>query len=309
MRAVDRIPAARVKALATANVWLLTAIIISGAAVRLTGSGLGCATWPRCNGHQLTATMSLHPLIEFGNRILTTALFIVLVANIVIALTRTPHRRDLRMPAAIIVGGFVADAVVGGLVTLSGLNPLLVSVHFLVSIGLIAAAVLFRERLIASPGPARPAVRREVTLVGRAVVGLLLLVIVVGTLVTGAGPNSGAVAVHRLPIALREIAQLHADLVMLLVGLAIALALALRLTDAPAVARQRSGFLLAVLCLQAAIGFSQYALGLPPLMVAAHVAGASILWTTALFMLAALVTRPQMHVASAPDAVESLARP
>ena len=181
--------------------------------------------------------------------------------------------------------------------------------HFLVSIGLIAAAVLFRERLIAAPGPAQPAVRREVTLLGRTVVGLLLLVIVVGTLVTGAGPNSGAVAVHRLAVPLREIAQLHADLVMLLVGLAIALALALRLIDAPAVARQRSGYLLAVLCLQAAIGFSQYALGLPPLMVAAHVAGASILWTTALFLLAALVTRPPSQQEHTATATPSLARP
>jgi len=261
-------------------------IVVTGGAVRLTASGLGCPTVPRCTETSMVTTreMGLHGLIEFTNRQLTFVLTVAVVAALVTAWRA--GRRDLMRLGGVLSLGIVAQAVLGAVTVLTGLNPLTVMAHFLLSMGLIAVAAYAHE---VSRGPRTATtlvVRREVRALARLLAATTAAVLVLGTVVTGTGPHSGDKnASHRLPFDLESVTQLHADLVFLLVGLSVGMLLALRATGAPRDLVRRAAVLLGLLLAQGVVGYLQYATDLPVVLVGAHVLGATLVWVSALRVL------------------------
>lgn len=273
--------------LAVACVVANCVIVLTGAAVRLTSSGLGCPTWPRCTDATLTPTpqYAVHGLIEFSNRMLTFALTAVVVATLVVAFRQQRGGRPrvgVRWLAVLLFLGIPAQAILGGITVLTGLNPWSVAGHFLLSTVLIGLAVALQVRAGRPDTPAVPVLRPELVWLTRALALTTLAVIIVGTVVTGSGPHSGDPAAGRTGLDPRSVSQLHADLVMLVVGLSVATWLALRATAAPAPVRRASGWLLGALVVQATIGFVQYFTGVPGGLVAAHVAGSCLVWVAAM---------------------------
>ena len=267
-------------------------IVVTGGAVRLTASGLGCPTFPRCTDHSLVVTREMggHGLVEFGNRMLTFALSAVVVAAVIVAWRA--GRRDLRASALLLFGGIVAQAVLGGVTVLTGLNPVTVMAHFLLSVALIAVATRAHVLSAGQRVPPRREVHPAVLLGGRGLLVVTALLLLAGTVVTGTGPHSGDKnATHRLPFDLVEVTQLHADLVFLLVGLTVGLAVALQATDVPPVLRRRVRVLLGVVLAQGLVGYAQYATDLPVALVAIHVLGACLVWVAALRLVLAMTTR------------------
>lgn len=266
------------------NIVAQCAIVVTGALVRLTASGLGCPTWPDCSDGSLIPVArqaeGFHKYIEFGNRMLTFALALIILAALIAAIRHRPRRKVLIGLAFLLFAGVAAQAVIGGITVLTGLNPLSVAAHFLVSAGLIAVSVALYERGNESfDGPKTIVVRKELLIVARALVALGFVIVVLGTVVTGSGPHSGdSNVVNRLPLDPRVVSWIHADVVLLFVGLVFALALGLRLTQASAVAQRRVWALIAIVLLQGFVGYTQYFTGLPELLVAVHVAGACAVW-------------------------------
>lgn len=245
-------------------------IVVTGGAVRLTASGLGCPTWPRCTdeSYVTTAEMGMHGVIEFGNRLLTFAIGLVVLAVLVTVLLA--RRRDLRGLAVLGFLGIPAQGVLGGITVLTGLNPWSVMGHFLLSMVLLGLATQLHDRVAPRPRPAvAPALRRTAD----AVLVLVGAVLVVGTVVTGSGPHSGDPAAGRTGLDPATVSQLHADLVMLLVGATAVLWVALRVVAAGGPAVRAAAVLLGVELAQGAIGFVQYATDLPVVLVALHLAG------------------------------------
>ncbi len=258
------------------------AIVVTGGAVRLTGSGLGCPTFPTCTEESLVTTpeMGVRGVIEFGNRTLTFVLAAVALA-VLVAVWRSP-RRDLRPLAALSFLGIPAQAGLGGVTVLTGLNPWTVAAHFLISMVLIAIATVLwlRSR---EPGVGQPLVRRPIAALVGGVAAVTAVVLVLGTLVTGSGPHSGDVDEDDVPTGdrmgfdLETISQVHADVVFLLVGLTIALLVALYATDAPGRVRRAARDLLVVQLAQGLVGFVQYFTGLPVVLVLLHMLGAVLI--------------------------------
>jgi heme a synthase len=305
-RAPDRLrPQPRtVRRLALASLVVLTLIVVTGASVRLTASGLGCPTWPRCTEDSFVTQpeMGAHGIIEFGNRLLTFVVGAVVLATIAATLLRRPWRRDLSVLAGALLAGVVAQGVLGGITVLTGLNPVTVAAHFLLSMVLLVAAVVLHVRTGEPAGPAVRVVPDPLVTLGRLVVGVTAVVLVLGTVVTGTGPHSGDPDAARLNLDERTVSQAHADGVFLLVGLIVAMLLALRAVDAPALARRRAAVLLGIVLAQGLIGFVQYATGLPVLLVGAHVLGACLVWIAALRLLLALRVRAVADDAAPADA-------
>ena len=268
-----------VSRLALANAVANGAIVVTGGAVRLTGSGLGCPTWPRCTSESFVATPELagHGVIEFGNRLLTFVLAAVAIATVV-AVWRSA-RRDLRPLAVLTFLGVPAQALLGGVTVLTGLNPYTVAAHFLVSIVLIALATVLwlRSR---EPGVGRPLLRRPLAMLVTGIAAVTGVVLVLGTLVTGSGPHSGDVDENDVPTGDRMgfdvelVSQLHADAVFLLVGLTVALLVALYATDAPGRVKRAARDLLVVQLAQGVVGYVQYFTDLPIALVLLHMLGA-----------------------------------
>lgn len=291
-------------------------IVVTGAAVRLTGSGLGCPTWPRCTDTTLTPTpeYAVHGLIEFGNRLLTFVLLAVVVATLVLAFWQRQdgrRRTGVRWLAVALFLGIPAQAVLGGITVLTGLNPWSVAGHFLLSTVLIGLAVALQVRAGRPDSPAAAVLRPELVWLTRGLALVTLAVIVVGTVVTGSGPHSGDPTAGRTGLDPQNVSQLHADLVMLVVGLSLATWLALRVADAPAPVRRASAWLLAALVVQAAIGFVQYFTGVPSGLVALHVAGSCLVWVSAVrvWLLSrerpaqpSIATTAEANLAAAPSA-------
>ena len=278
-----------VRPVLVANVVVQSGIVVTGGLVRLTGSGLGCPTWPRCMPGSYTPVVEpadgLHPYIEFGNRLLTFVVGLVAVAALVVV-WRT-GRRHLLPLAAVPLLGVVAQAVLGGITVLTSLHPVTVAAHFLLSMVLIAASVVLLVRVSRPDVPAVPVVAAPL----RSLTGLLALVgaavLVVGTVVTGSGPHSGdAEAPARFGFDPRTVSWLHADLVLLFVGLLVGLLVGLYATGAPERVRERARWVLVVTLVQGLVGYVQYGTGLPEVLVALHMLGACLLVVT----LTALVT-------------------
>jgi cytochrome c oxidase assembly protein subunit 15 len=296
--------------LALAAVVTNAAIALTGAVVRLTGSGLGCPTWPECTEGKLVAhaELGLHGYIEFGNRLLSFVVVAVPLIALVLVLRTVPRRRGLTRLTLGLIGGIFANGVLGGITVLTGLNPWTVAGHLLVSVGLtyLAYGLWVRARETGD-GPrewlAPPAARAVV----RAVAGAALLTITLGTIVTGSGPHAGDPDTPRMGFAPETVSQLHADAVFLLIGLTVAAILTLRGLGAPERVRRAMVVLLVVELAQGTIGYVQYFTGLPIALVAAHVAGAMILWVAALRPLFALRVRTAEPVTAAAEVAQTRA--
>ena len=278
-----------------ANLVAQCLIIVTGAVVRLTASGLGCPTWPQCVPGSYTPTphqaQAWHKLIEFGNRLLTFALVVLAILVIVIAVYNALRqlragskiRRDVLLLAFVPIVGTFAQAVLGGITVLTGLNPYTVSAHLLVSMAIVAGSVALVVRSRVSP-PRTLQVPSAVNVMAWILVAVSALVVCLGVMVTGSGPHSGDAAASRLPIDTRTIAWFHADVVLLFLGLLIGLLVCLTVVHAPHRARTTAYVLLAIALGQGALGYTQYFLGVPELLVALHVTGAIALWVTVLFI-------------------------
>jgi len=262
---------------------LVTLIVVTGGAVRLTGSGLGCSDWPECSVGHLTPAVQFHGLIEFGNRLVTVVLTIAVAAAFLAAVFRRPRRRDLTYLSGGLVVGILAQAVLGGIVVYTKLNPYLVMVHFAATMVLLTNAVVLVHRSTRdySPGSARLLIPRSLLQLFYGVLILLGFVIAAGTAATGAGPlggnSSGQTIAKRIPVSLRDLAELHASLVMLLVGLTVGLVVGLHMADVPERVRRAGRMLLVVMVAQAAVGYTQYFTHLPAALVEVHLLGVTIL--------------------------------
>jgi cytochrome c oxidase assembly protein subunit 15 len=290
----EPLPTAWYAVMCRISVVLLGLIVVTGAAVRLTKSGLGCPTWPQCgDGSFVTRSeFSLHGVIEFGNRMLTIAVGLVVAVVVLGSFRLATKRTDLRWISSGLVLGFIAQGVLGGLTVIFHLNPFLVAGHFLVSMLLLWNAAVLDTR--ARQDQVRPVrlVKRELVILADLLAVAAAVVLIAGTVVTGAGPHSGdAGDVQRFAVNIRGAAQLHADTAMVLSGLVIAMAFAVRLIASPSRARRLSDWLVITVIAQIAIGFTQYFLGIPTGLVAVHVAGATLLWVFALYLRLSLTTR------------------
>ena len=282
-----------VRRLALASVVANSAIVVTGGAVRLTSSGLGCPTWPRCTDASYTPTeeYAIHGVIEFGNRLLTFVLLAVVLATTVAGWRQRPRRPGMRRLAVLVLLGIPAQAVLGGITVLTGLNPWTVAGHFLVSSVLIALAVVLHQRSREGDLPPTPVVARPLQQLGTLLLVVVAAVLVVGTVVTGSGPHSGDVEAGRTGLDPETMSQLHADLVFLLVGVTVAFWLALKATGAPQRAVRAMGLLLAVELGQGVLGFVQYLTGLPVVLVALHLVGACLTTVAAVHAVLALRDR------------------
>ncbi len=273
-------------------------LVVTGGAVRLTGSGLGCPTWPRCTDESFTphGALDLHEAIEFGNRMLTFVLTAIAVATFVSAWMT--GRRDLRLLALFLGLGIPAQAIVGGITVLTDLNPWVVSFHLLSSLAIIGLAVLFLRRIDQpAPEPARgPAV-----VLAWVTFAAAWVVLYVGTVVTGSGPHAGDVDSPRNDLDPLQVSQLHADAVFLFVGLTIGLLLALHAVGGTAEAKRAVAVLLGVELAQGTIGFVQYFTDLPEVLVGFHMLGAAL--------ISAVVTRALLAVRSPAGATPRSASP
>jgi heme a synthase len=295
-----------VRRLAAASIVANVAIVVTGGAVRLTASGLGCPTWPKCTDSSFVTTPEngLHGYVEFGNRLLTFALAAVAVATLVAALRLRPRRRDLTLLALALALGIPLQAVIGGMTVLTGLNPWVVMLHFLCSMTLIGLATLLHDRasrasrpagaIGAADAPVHPLLRR----LSRGLLGVLAVVLYLGTVVTGSGPHAGDADAPRTGLDPRLVSQLHAESVLLLIGLSVALLVALHAAAAPASVRQAAAVLVGVELAQGIVGYTQYFTGLPAALVNLHMLGAGLLVIAAV-RLALAVRGPVL--AGAPD--------
>ncbi len=264
-----------------ANLVAQVGIVVTGGLVRLTGSGLGCPTWPECVDGSIAPTVEqaegFHKYIEFGNRMLTGVLLAVALASVVLVWRAAP-RRAMKTAAVAVLGGVVVQAVLGGITVLRGLDPVTVSAHFLVSMALIAAASYLwfaRGETGARPRALVPPLVSRLAWVTCGVGGLVL---VLGTVVTGSGPHSGdADEPARYGFDPRTVAWLHADVVMLFLGLVVATWLAARLVSAGTRTPRAWLVVLGVSLAQGLVGYVQYFTGLPEAVVLAHMLGASLL--------------------------------
>jgi heme a synthase len=286
MSALPESPARRrLRRFALAAVVTNVAIVFTGGLVRVTGSGLGCPTWPTCDGQNLVPRpggdhAGWQTAIEFGNRLLT---FVVLAAAVAVFLQvrRTrPHTAAVERLAWALPLGVVAQAVMGGITVLTGLSPLTVAAHFLLSMVLIAVAVVIHERVRVPTADALPAASSGVRVATTALLVVAAVVLVLGTLVTGAGPHAGDASTPRLGLDIRFLAIAHADAVWALVGVTVALVAVTWRSGSPRL-RVAVRTLLAVEIVQGTIGYVQYATGIPEPLVAAHILGAALMWTTA----------------------------
>ncbi|MFC4497302.1 heme A synthase [Streptomyces ovatisporus] len=263
-------------------------IIVTGGAVRLTSSGLGCETWPKCSSDSLYATseMGVHGAIEFGNRMLTYVLSAAVGWAIVASRAAKPRRRGLSRLAWSQFWLVMGNAVIGGVTVLTELNPYTVAGHFMLAIGLLTVTTLTWLRAREGDEKPRPLVGKRVKQLVQVLTVLTAALVAAGTVVTGAGPHAGdSSAVPRMPVDWRTVAQVHADLAWLVVALTLALWLVLRAVDAPARPCRRTRDLMIVLLAQGLLGYVQYFTELPEVLVGTHLLGAALVWVAVLRVL------------------------
>ena len=266
-------------------VFLQIAIVVTGGAVRLTGSGLGCPTWPECTPGSYTPVPhqvegQLHAWIEFGNRLLTFVLLLCALLAFIIAIRVSKNavmKSRVRLLAALQVIGIFGQGILGGITVLTDLNPIPVAGHFLLSIFLIAGAISLRYEIV---GIVKQKADGIVATLMPFVIWLTVLVLVVGTVVTGSGPHAGDINAKRFGFNPRIVSWLHADLVIALVVLTLVLWLITRVSQNKIIHKYLSIFLLISIS-QGLIGYVQYFTGLPELIVAAHLLGATLVWASA----------------------------
>jgi cytochrome c oxidase assembly protein subunit 15 len=280
---------------------LLGIIIITGGAVRLTGSGLGCPDWPNCSPGSLTphGQTDSHGWVEFVNRVFTGAVSIAVIVCVLGSLLRDPRRRDLIWLSIGLVAGVFAQAVLGGLTVLFDLRPEFVMSHFLLSLVLLTDAVVLYKRAGEADVKAELQVEPRVRLLGRVLVVLTAIVVVSGTVVTSTGPHGGDEEAKRFDLDLEWVARVHGTLVIVFLALVLVTLAVLRRTHASEPVLARLGAVLIVACAQAAIGYIQYFNDIPALLVGFHIAGATALWAAVLWYYLGLFVRPAEATAPA----------
>ena len=290
----NRSRVALLRPLALASLIANIALVVTGAAVRLTSSGLGCPTWPKCTdaSYTTTAAMGVNGAIEFGNRLLGIALGLIALATFIAALLSRARRRPLVWLSLAAGLGIPGQGVVGGISVLTDLNPWVVGLHFLLSMALIAVTYALWRRTAESDEPAESLVPAPLRSLAWATATAAGAVIVLGVVVTGSGPHAGDAGAKRNGLDPQAISQAHADVVFLLIGLTLALCFALRAVGAPPVAFRAALTLLIIELAQGLIGFVQYFTHLPVLLVGAHMLGACLVWVGALAVVWSLRTRP-----------------
>jgi cytochrome c oxidase assembly protein subunit 15 len=293
---------------------LVVAIVITGAAVRLTDSGLGCNDWPTCSYGRVTPPLQFHAIVEFSNRMVTSLVCIFFILTFVAAFKRRPFRRDLAMLSGGLVLGVVAEAIMGKFVVYSHLNPYVVMCHFLTAIPIVVCgvALYYRSTRQYQKGSGTRLVPRGVVRLSWALACLLGIVIVAGAATSGAGPHPGAstkMVAHRLPIALRSIAEIHASFALLLIGAAGSLAIILHIVQTPERVRKTIRLFFATIVAQGVIGYTQYFTHLPSALVLVHVAGATVLVVGMTQYVASLTYHPkeERFAAAKPEALEGVA--
>ena len=282
---------------------LLGAIIVTGSAVRLTGSGLGCPDWPNCEPGRLIpyGADDFHAMVEFVNRTITGLVSVAVVVAVLGSIIRVPRRRDLVLLSLGLVVGVIVQIVLGKLVVEKLLSPTWVMSHFLVSMVLLANALVLCRRAAqpddAFSRPAVPLAAPPVIWMSRVLVGVAAVVVVTGTVVTGAGPHSGDVPgtaqrATRLDLYIPDVVRIHGTAAMVLLTLVlVTLGLVYR-TRAPRPILNRLTVLLAVLVAQAGVGYAQYFNDIPALLVGIHVAGATALWAATVWFALGVKERP-----------------
>lgn len=267
--------------------WALAAIVVTGAAVRLTGSGLGCEDWPTCSADSFVADLEYHALVEFVNRLFTGVVAAAVIAAVLGSWRRRPRRRDLIMLSYGLVAGVLAQVVLGALLVKTELDPRFTMGHFLLSMVLLwNAAVLDTRARGEQPSPANGSDTRQFHRSGRLDVRSRLMLrallasggvlIVTGTLVTGAGPHAGDTRAERLPLLVREVVRVHS--IVAIAVLALVVLTWLRLRSVGAGDRDRMVRVAGLMVVQGIVGYTQYFAGVPALLVGVHVALATVTW-------------------------------
>lgn len=267
-------------------------IMVTGAAVRLTGSGLGCSDWPKCEQDQLVAPLEYHAMIEFLNRTITGFVSVAVIAAVLGSLLRTPRRSDLTWWSLGLVVGVIGQIILGGLTVLFELHPPFVIAHFLLSIVLVWNSYVLFVRAGHAAGPALPAVAPVVRRLGRGLVVLAGLALFTGTIVTGSGPHGGDETVERLPLDLVAVVRVHSLTVWAFLTLALITLGVLRRRGAPRDVDLRAKILVAAICVQGTIGYVQYFTDVPPALVLVHVFGSIMVWLAVLSFDLSLTVRP-----------------
>lgn len=275
-----RVTPSRFRIIAVVNLVSLVLIVLTGAAVRLTGSGLGCPDWPTCVAGRVTAPVRYHAVIEYGNRMITGLLLLVTAVAVLAAWRRVPRRRDLLALTGSLVGGIVADAILGGFVVYTKLNPWLVSLHMVISLALVATGALTVHRASHRYDPDAPMVVHDNRLrrAARLMWAPFVAVVLSGTTTTGAGPHAGnsqgQLVAQRLPIAFSDAATIHLAMASVFVAGTLALLVAAHRRRAAASVLTGVHRLAAASVLQGAIGVTQYVLHVPIALVELHILGA-----------------------------------
>ncbi len=281
-----------------ANLVAQIGIVVTGGAVRLTASGLGCSTWPMCEPGAFTPVRhpaaTGHSFIEFGNRTLTGLLGVIALAVAYLVWTNRSRGDSYRWLGLAPLLGVALQAVVGGITVLLHLHPAVVAVHMLISLALISASTLLLRREREGDSPPRTQVRPAITRAGWLLTGVAVVMLVLGVVVTGAGPHGGDDEVaYRFAVDPALMSRVHALAVWVFCGVLAVILVALWRTGAPAAVR-RSGIVLAAVTLaQGLIGYVQYFTGLPALLVGLHMLGAGLLTAALTWFLASLRTRAQ----------------
>ncbi|HVC66230.1 MAG TPA: COX15/CtaA family protein [Acidimicrobiales bacterium] len=257
--------------------------VATGAAVRLSDSGLGCPDWPTCSRSRLTPPSSLHPVIEFGNRMVVLALVVSCAVTYVASFLRPPARRDLRWLSGGLVLGVLGEAVLGGIVVYTKLNAYVVMTHFMLGIALLTVVVVLCLRADHGPGRGTPVVNRRVLRLTRAYLVLLVAALSAGTATTGAGPHAGGKGAKRVDIGLSDMTRIHAETVWVTILVLVVILWTLWRSDAPERIQQSGRILIGAMAAQGLIGYTQYVTHLPAVLVGVHVVGATVVWSTALW--------------------------
>jgi heme a synthase len=316
---------AAVRGFALASVIANAVIISTGEAVRLSSSGLGCPDWPQCTQTSAVAAHSvgqttLNTWIEFGNRLLNFPLVAIAGLAFIVCLRYRPggrRRRYLVWLSAALPAGVVAQAVVGGIVVLTQLNPAMVAVHYLLSSAILAAAVVLYVRASEGDGPARSLVRTDLRVLAGLLVGVTALMLAAGTVVTGTGPLAGTVldasghrkTVPRFHFGLENVTQLHTDIGWFIGALAVAVVIGLRFSSAPRQAVRFGWLVLIGLGIQGIVGYTQYFNHLPAGLVWVHVTSSVVLWICVLRLYLATRERTPLPAAAAAAPAEGSAVP
>ncbi|RLK49593.1 COX15/CtaA family protein [Microbacterium telephonicum] len=286
----------RVRALAWANFVGNVVIIATGGAVRLTGSGLGCPTWPTCTPDSLVPTeeLSYHSIIEFGNRLMSPVLGLLALALLVLVWRLRTARRDVFVLSWIIMGGILAQALVGGITVWTGLNPFIVGFHYVASLTLVCVTAALLVRLHTEPGPRVRAVPRWYAIATHVTTLVLAVTIVFGVLTTGAGPHSGDAAVGRNGFDAEVLEHVHAWPGYILLALTVVLTVVAWRSSLPT--RPWITALLGVELVQIAVGIYQARNGLPELAVGVHMVLAA-LTAAAMTVVVLRLKAPAAHTA------------